>query len=1013
MTARPGKLAGGSNPASYYAADNYYTGQQEGPSAWGGEGAAALGLSGHVEADVFTAVLDGKLPGGMIIAEGGNGTRLKGFEITFNAPKSVSLVAMIGSDARVSAAHAKAVSTAMAWAEARFGQARLGKGGAVIEPGRMVYATFQHDLSRKLDPHLHTHVAIVNAAQRQDGSWVALHNRALWKQSSLIGAAYHAEMRAELGKLGYRTEINGKHGQFDIVGVPRDVIEAFSARRGEILRKAQELGLSSPRAMEAIAVRTRDAKQPGDAEAARALWAQKALVHGDVIRGVVDAARNRAVPRSVLGTVREWGTALVDRVTQAFGPTPEPLLRGLDDVRRGSDLASAYAVAAGVRHLGERAASFGHDDLISASLDMAEQGATVRAIEARIDALQAAGILIAGRHGGAHAHRLTTRDMQATEKTILKAVRDGVGTARPVLDMAAAQAALTRVADARGVTLADEQREAALAMLAGENRIQLVQGDAGSGKSFLFEIVAAVCAEAGVGMLVLVPQNKLMEEMAGRGFEMRSLASVLQTHGDRGGRVRPSDALGTLVQGKLVVLEEASMVSSHQFAALTRIMAAGEAAKLVPVGDLKQISAPGAGRPFALLQEAGMPTVRLAENRRQQSDMLREAAALAREGRVGDAFTLLGNRVCEKPDQASAAVAHYIALTPDERARTTLLTSGHALRKEVLEAVRHELLSEGSLGAQAVTLKVWDNLNLTREELRQARHWAPGMQFDIYRHQAGLVPGSYAVARVDVAAGRVELTRNGEAHRFAPARLHHNGEGAALSVPDTIEVREGDRLLFTARDSARGIVNGTAVTVERIDDDSLQLSGRARDYVIGLDDPMRERLGHGAVMNMHRAQGITVDRAITVMDSKDRLLNSQSLYYVLQTRAREDMVLYTNDRTALVEAIESHGGDVPHALDLTREFDVSCDRRSDATGVKPSQPGDDRTRDAEFLDGLSSALTAIVEHLRQPQPEQPDARVAAASNRQLGLTQGSRHERIVPARKEPELEISYDYDMDM
>ncbi|MGO4862777.1 hypothetical protein ACTP2L_04190, partial [Campylobacter jejuni] len=103
---------------------------------------------------------------------------------------------------------------------------------------------------------------------------------------------------------------------------------------------------------------------------------------------------------------------------------------------------------------------------------------------------------------------------------------------------------------------------------------------------------------------------------------------------------------------------------------------------------------------------------------------------------------------------------------------------------------------------------------------------------------------------------------------------------------------------------------------------------------------------------MHRAQGITVDRAITVMDSKDRLLNSQSLYYVLQTRAREDMVLYTNDRTALVGAIESHGGDVPHALDLTRELDVSCDRRSDATGVEPSQLGDARTRDAEFLDGL-------------------------------------------------------------
>ncbi|MET0377253.1 MAG: MobF family relaxase, partial [Rhizorhabdus sp.] len=538
VTVRPAKLAGGGDPASYYAADNYYTGEQEGPSAWGGEGSAALGLSGHVEADVFTAVLEGRLPGDVTIAAGGNGTRSKGFELTFNAPKSVSLIALIGGDARVVAAHARAVSATMTWAEARFGQARVGKAGAVIEPGRLVYAGFQHDLSRKLDPHLHTHVVIANAAQRRDGTWVALHNPALWKQSSLIGAAYHAELRAELSKLGYRTEINGKHGQFDIVGVPRGVIEAFSARREEILRKADELGLTSPRAMEAIAVRSRDAKQAGDAEAARALWAEKALVHGDAIHAVVDAARDMALPRSVLGTVREWGKALIERVTQAFGPRPEPLLRGLDDVRRGGDLASAYAVAAGVRHLGERAASFRHDDLMTASLGMAEKGATVRGIEARIDALQAAGILIAGPLGGIHADRLTTRDMLATEKAILKAVRDGVGSATPILDGAAAEAALTRAAEARGVTLADEQRQAGLAMLAGENRIQLVQGDAGSGKSFLFEIVAAVCAEAGVGMLVLVPQNKLMEEMGGRGFEMRSLASVLQVHGNRGDRVR-------------------------------------------------------------------------------------------------------------------------------------------------------------------------------------------------------------------------------------------------------------------------------------------------------------------------------------------------------------------------------------------------------------------------------------------------------------------------------------------
>ncbi len=1008
MTVRPAPLAGGGDPAAYYAADNYYTGEQEGPSAWGGEGAAELGLSGPVDASVFTSVLEGRLPGGITIAAGGDGTRNNGFDLTFNAPKSVSLVALIGDDRRVVAAHARSVSATMAWAEARFAQARAGKAGVMMEPARMVYATFQHDLSRKLDPHLHTHAVVVNAALRDDGSWVALYNRALWKQSALIGAAYHAELRAELGKLGYRTEINGKHGQFDVVGISRDVIEAFSSRREEILRKAEELGLSSPRAMEAIAVRSRDAKQAGDAEAARVLWAEKGLVHGDAIRAVKDAALDMPTSRSILDAVRSWGAALIERVTQAFGPAPEPLLRGLDDVRRGGDLASAYAVAAGVRHLGERAASFRHDDLLKASLDMAERGATVRGVEARIDALHGAGILIAGPRGGIHADRLTTRDMLATEKSILAAVRSGLGTAAPILDVQTADVALTQAAKTRGVTLADEQRQAALAMLSGENRIQLIQGDAGSGKSFLFEIVADVCKSAGVEMLVLVPQNKLMEEMGGRGLEMRSLASVLQAHGNRAGRTRPSDALSTLVRDKLIVLEEASMVSSRQFAALTGIMAAGGAARLVPVGDMKQIASPGAGRPFALLQEAGMPTVRLAENRRQQTDTLREAAMLAREGRVGDAFALLGERVQESAHPATAAVAEYLALPAGQRERTALLTSGHMLRETVLEAVRDGLLAEGLLGPDAISLNSWDTLNLTREELRQIRHWAPGMQLDIYRHQAGLVPGCYAVDAVDAARGTVELSRDGEARWFEPRQLHHAGQGAALSVPGEIEVREGDRLIFTATDRTRGIANGTAVTVDRIAGDTLHLSGNTRDYAIGADDPMRERLGHGAVLNMHRAQGIIVDRAITVMDSHDRLLNSQSLYYVLQTRAREDMALHVDSGAALIDAIEGHRGDVPHALDLAPELAPSGGERFDrATGELPHTENA-LAKDARLLNAMSAELAAIGDDLRQPSP-------VAGAVRKLVVKPAldAARDRPEPARKDPELEITCDYDMDM
>ncbi|MDN8926671.1 AAA family ATPase, partial [Staphylococcus aureus] len=89
--------------------------------------------------------------------------------------------------------------------------------------------------------------------------------------------------------------------------------------------------------------------------------------------------------------------------------------------------------------------------------------------------------------------------------------------------------------------------------LSGTNRIQVVQGDAGTGKSFLFELVREIGAEVGARMLVLVPQNKLLDDLTGRGLEVRSLASVLKEHGSRAGPAKPNEQLSALMKGKVVV----------------------------------------------------------------------------------------------------------------------------------------------------------------------------------------------------------------------------------------------------------------------------------------------------------------------------------------------------------------------------------------------------------------------------------------------------------------------------
>lgn len=964
MTCKPNAIGSAGGAAEYYSADNYYAGGEHGPSEWGGKGAEALGLSGPVDVATFERVLDGKLPNGAVIAPGADG-RNPGMDLTFSAPKSVSLVALVGGDTRVLEGHARAVRAVMGWAEERFATTRMGAGGKdTVGTGVLVYAMFQHDLSRALDPQLHTHVVAANATRTADGKWKAYDSVPLWKQSALFGAAYHAELRMELAKLGYRTVITDptKHGQFEIVGLPRDVVEAFSARALQIRAKAAELGITSQRGLGAIAERTRDAKGMGDADTARALWAEKALVHGPAIAKVVVAARAADRPRGLLDTVRAWGEKLVLHVTHAFGPKPEPMMAGTDKLARGAPLADAYSVAAGVRHLTERAASFQPRDLLKASLGMAEYGATVRGIEARIDQLVTGRTLIqAGSDArGSAGDWITTRDVVATEKGIVAAAADARGRAVPVMSEDAARTALTAAADARGLKLADEQLRAGTAVLAGTDRVQLIQGDAGSGKSTLFLFLREIVEGREGEVLGLVPQNKLKEELAPTGLELRTVESVLIKHGQVAARADPGSLERAALDlgGKILIVDEASMISNRQMDGLLKIADRAGVAKLLFVGDQKQISPVEAGRPFALLIASGAPTERLTENRRQRPDDLRDALSAAKMGDMPRMFEVLGDRVRESADPHRAAAKQYLAMSPDERARTAILTSGHVLRQQVLSEVRAGLVKQGVLGAQAVTLSVYQNLNLTQEQMRKLGSYAQGQMLDVHRQLGSLQRGSYEVSRVDASTGRVHLEQGGREQSFAPSSLHPRAKGLALSSPAQIEARTGDRLIWTANDGKRGMVNGAPVQVTAIEGAALVVrDGKGSEHRLEPGDPARARLDHGTVLNMHRAQGMTVDRAITVMASGDRMLNSESLVYVLTSRARDDLTLHTDSKERLAERIGTHPGVAPHALDVAADRAGFSERPGDPVAAKAAGVAPIRLDTA--LDHLSLALGRV------------------------------------------------------
>ena len=118
MVASVSALTNSAQATSYYEADDYYSEGGLSPSEWQGAGAEVLGLSGEVERDQFRDLLDGRIGEQQLgTFRDGQLEHRPGWDVTLSAPKSVSIMAEVAGDRRLTAAHGEAVRTAMAHVE--------------------------------------------------------------------------------------------------------------------------------------------------------------------------------------------------------------------------------------------------------------------------------------------------------------------------------------------------------------------------------------------------------------------------------------------------------------------------------------------------------------------------------------------------------------------------------------------------------------------------------------------------------------------------------------------------------------------------------------------------------------------------------------------------------------------------------------------------------------------------------------------------------------------------------
>ena len=956
MVASIGAIASPSQGVSYYEKDGYYAKDDpdhRAASGWAGKGADALGLSGPVDPDVFTAILEGRVPDGPRLGRPGKDGEIvhrPGRDLTLSAPKSVSLAALVGGDARIVEAHGRAVKRTLAWAEERVVETRMKDPdrGGMIRAGdqKAVIATFTHETSRNLDPQLHTHAVIANMVQGEDGKWRTMANEKLYSSKMLIGALYRGELARELTSLGYGIEKTHADGRFELAGVSREVIDAFATRRAEIEAAMEGRGLGSTAENQHLARRaalmTRAHKRDVDKEALRETWVKQAAGLGFDAQALVAAAMERGLD----GAGRERNAA---KEPGTDGPAP----RQADLFEHAARANPArQSVDWALAHLSERDAVFGATDLLAAALAHSPGAASVEAIERTVDEFRREGRLhdAPAFEGG---DGLATDKAVAEERETVALMRTGAGRGKAPMRGWMVDRHL------RNGPLTAGQKQAVRLILSEKDRTVGVQGYAGTGKTRMLDRTRTLAEKKGWRMVGLAPSASAVQTLAAEsGVESETLQRFLARNaGVAEGRLTRKGAreMRSAFAKTVLVVDEGSLASTVQARDLLRIASELRIPKLVLVGDAKQLEAVDAGKPFAQLQQAGMKIAVMDEILRQRDPDLKAAVEASLVGDIGKAFEKLGSNVAEvKPDNIAGAVAaRWLALSPEERARTGVIAPSHALREGINAHIRERLAREGGIAGPAMETERLVSKGYTNAEKAVGSNYAPGDVVAFHRpyKRLGVEKGDERrVAGVDHRRRIVHLEGpDGKTVAWKPSQVGARKGGTEVYRSEAIELRAGDRIRWTRNDAGLKLVNSGSAQVTGVRDGrvSFRLED-GRTIELGTTDPQLRHLDHAWASTVHAFQGRTVDNVIAAMEANHPNLTTAKAFYVEISRARDRAELVTDDAAALKERLEAVTGERISALEgigenVRREHgkdaSASLDKeRPEAGSIAPSSP---------------------------------------------------------------------------
>ncbi len=840
---------------------------------WQGQLAEKFGLTGEVKASDFALLTEGKHPQTeeqmvkhRTVQEYTNadGTTTKAVEhraawdLTFSAPKSVSLTALVGGDEQVREAHNAAVTTTLTVLEGGT-QARIGGNNQAETTGKFIVAKFEHDTARPVDgyaaPQLHTHAIVFNVTEREDGSTRALQSKSFFDSQNFATAVYQSALTYELRRRGYEIEV-GKSAAPEIKGYSQEYLDASSRRRAQIQEHMSKSGRSGPEAAQIAAHATRDKKVSLPPEEVLAAHKELAAKFGNQDQKVVAEARQRAQSQEH----RPEGTKLAKE-------------------------AISYARAS----IFEREAVTDERTILRDALRRGMGETTYAQVRAEFDARQSRGDF-RQTEGKKHdtGRSFTTPETIAQERANVAHVMRGQNTFEPM--MTAHQA--TAQAGTRAF-LNPAQRQVIEEVLTSRDRIHGLQGLAGTGKTTTLEAIREGAEKSGYKVEGFAPSSKAAGALREAGISANTLQSFLV----RAKEKAPADP----AERHLYMLDESSLASTKQMRAFLDKVKPQD--RVLVIGDTGQHQGVDAGRPFEQMQDAGMRTSRLDQIMRQKDpELLKAVEHLAKkETEIGVKMLADQGRIVQiaNPVERIQAIAKDYATRPDN---TIIVSPDNRSRQAINQAVRAELQTTGTVAKEGQTF----NTLVHRSDMTGAdREWAARYHAgDVLKYTTGskaegLQRGSYAtVLSTNARDNTVTVQRaDGQSVTYDPKRL----KGVNAYAETSREFATGERVQFTTSDKTLGVSNRDLGTVTKIEPNQITIRMDGKEERSLTFDPTKMRhLDHGYAVTSHSSQGLTERKVIANIDTETaRALINTRLGYVAFSRPSDDLRIYTNDAESL------------------------------------------------------------------------------------------------------------------